>query len=168
MGGPGGEGPEPQVESKTGTFGLDPGLVLKDSNAAAKLVWVGPEIVDFGPLPGPTRRRERLGNAPGRSPAPFALMFSRVDQFQGHSVRFSSHLVTALERRSTTGRFLSTETEPQKRRLFFLSPVIAWCCTESKCKRQRNGDARARHRAAESTVMLGLVTERREQNTQNG
>ncbi len=49
---------------------------------------LGPEIVDFGPLPGPTRPRGRPGKGPGRGPARFAPIFSPVDQFQGHSVRF--------------------------------------------------------------------------------
>ena len=41
----------------------------------------GPEIVDLGPLPGPTRPRGGPGKGPGRAPARFAPILSPVDQF---------------------------------------------------------------------------------------
>ena len=41
---------------------------------------VGPDMVDFGPLPSPTRPRGGLGKGPGRGLARFAQIFSPVDQ----------------------------------------------------------------------------------------
>ncbi len=45
------------------------------------LCWGGPDIVDIGPLPGPTRPRVGLGKGPGRGPARFAPISGPVDQF---------------------------------------------------------------------------------------
>ena len=59
--------------------------LARGSREALKMVFrffflggVGPEIVDFGPLPGPTRPRGGLGTAPL---ARFAPIFSPADQF---------------------------------------------------------------------------------------
>ncbi len=76
--------PEGEMVADPAAFGRPS---VEVSNAVKKVfrfcVWggLGPEIFDFGPLPGPTRPRGGLGKSPGRGPARCALIFSPVDKF---------------------------------------------------------------------------------------
>ncbi len=54
--------------------------VARGANNKKRKKRVGPEIVKFGLLPGPTRARMGLGKGPDRGPARCAPIFSPVDQ----------------------------------------------------------------------------------------
>ncbi len=61
-------------EACVGAGGGGASYVAHISSSAVKMVFrflfggVGPEIGDFGPLPGPTRPRRGLGKAPAGAP----------------------------------------------------------------------------------------------------
>ncbi len=58
---------------------------------------IGPEIVDFGPLPGPTRPRGGLGKAPAGAPLDLHRFFARLMNYKAIPGGFLNAFVTVFE-----------------------------------------------------------------------